>query len=105
MKNLFITIISFCLAALFSISAGAAGSDMQIQQRAPAPVQQPAQPRHVQRILYYQTPSQWVTHVTQQTNVPYSQTTQQGTASGGSAQDLKSFSQQTQQQMADFSKL
>ncbi len=100
MKKLLGTIIGLSLAILFSVQAFA----MQEQRRDPAPVQQSPQP--VQTIIYYYpTPVQWYTHATQRVDVPYSQNSQQGTSNTGVAQQLKQFRDQTQKQMADFSKL
>jgi hypothetical protein len=95
------------MAFLFSVQAGAVDSNVQIQKSAPAPVQTPQPHFRYNNYPYYnQTPAIWVTHSVQRVDVSYSQTNPQGGNSAGSAsQDLKQFSQQTQQQMANFSKL
>jgi len=103
MKNLFFALYSLCLAGLFSFSAIAA--DTNAQQQAMSGPAQMGKGHYYQVTYRVSVPVQWVTHVTKRVNVPYSQNSQTGTSNAGVAQDLKQFSDQTQKQMAEFSKL
>lgn len=106
MKKLLGLIIGSCMVFLFSVQAGAVDSGLQVQKRTPAPVQQ-AQPSTVQQQnIYYPVayPSaQWVTHVSPTHSQNFHNAS--GVNNDSTAQQLKQFTQQTQQQMSDFSKL
>jgi hypothetical protein len=92
------------MACLFSVQAGASESAIQIQKRQQYVPPPPQTTVFIQNQNNIQS-TQWVTHSVQRLNVPYAQTDQQSSSSTSAGQDLKQFSDQAQQQMADFRKL